>query len=523
MTVITNPILPGFHPDPSICRAGERYYIAVSTFEWWPGVLIYESLDLVHWRLAARPLDRQSQLDLLGDDDSGGVWAPCLSYADGRFWLVYSNVRSLNGPYKDVHNYVVSAPSVEGPWSEPDYLSSVGFDPSLFHDDDGRKWAVTMIWNHQPGFNRFAGIELQEYSADARGLIGEPELIFETTGLPNTEGPHLLKKDGWYYLIMAEGGTDRDHVISVARSHSIHGPYEVHPDNPILTAKHDPSLPLQKCGHGMFVEAADGSWWTTHLCGRPLANGRCVLGRESGIQPLVWGEDGWPRLAHGGRSPVLETPAPELPAHPWPEVPATVDFAAGVLPDEFQSPRRPIDDTWVDFSAREGHLRLIGGESLVSKFHQSHLARRIQHHRCTVTTTLEIDPGDFHHAAGLTAYYNTRVWFWLRIAKVEDRIVIGVECMDDASYSWDEHQVELPETGPVDLRWELHDGDLRASWRPAGSAEWQSVGDVFDGSRLSDEYGEGWGFTGAFWGLACIDLSGRRRHADIASFSYQPA
>ena len=164
MATITNPILPGFHPDPSICRAGDTYYIATSTFEWWPGVLIYESKDLQHWQLVSRPLYRIDQLDLFGDDDSGGVWAPCLSYADDHFWLVYSNVRSLNGPYKDVHNYVVTAPSMDGPWSDPVYLNSVGFDPSLFHDDDGRKWAITMRWDHRPGNNRFAGIELQEYN-----------------------------------------------------------------------------------------------------------------------------------------------------------------------------------------------------------------------------------------------------------------------------------------------------------------------------------------------------------------------
>ena len=148
MTDIVNPILPGFNPDPSICRVGGDYYIATSTFEWYPGVQIHHSTDLVNWRLVKRPLDRAAQLDMRGNPDSGGIWAPCLSYADGLFWLVYTDVKRLDGNFKDGHNYIVTAPSIEGPWSDPVHVNSSGFDPSLFHDDDGRKWFLNMVWNH---------------------------------------------------------------------------------------------------------------------------------------------------------------------------------------------------------------------------------------------------------------------------------------------------------------------------------------------------------------------------------------
>jgi xylan 1,4-beta-xylosidase len=140
MTRIVNPILPGFNPDPSICRVGADYYIATSTFEWYPGVQIHHSRDLVNWRLARRPLDRASLLDMRGAPDSCGVWAPCLSHADGRFWLVYTDVKRFEGSFKDAHNYIVTAPSIERQWSEPHYVNSSGFEPSLFHDDDGREW-----------------------------------------------------------------------------------------------------------------------------------------------------------------------------------------------------------------------------------------------------------------------------------------------------------------------------------------------------------------------------------------------
>ena len=170
---IRNPILPGFNPDPSIVRVGDDYYIATSTFEWFPGVQIHHSRDLVHWRLLTRPLTRASQLNMLGDPDSCGIWAPCLSYADGLFWLIYTDVKrygrttqggAAGASLRDTHNYLVTSPRIDGEWSDPVYLNSSGFDPSLFHDDDGRKYLVNMLWDHRPGRNRFAGIVLQEYS-----------------------------------------------------------------------------------------------------------------------------------------------------------------------------------------------------------------------------------------------------------------------------------------------------------------------------------------------------------------------
>ena len=221
MSTIQNPILRGFNPDPSVVRVGEDYYIATSTFEWYPGVQIHHSRDLVHWRLLTRPLTRASQLDMLGDPDSCGIWAPCLSYADGVFYLIYTDVKrygraSAPGPsgatLRDFHNYLVTSPDIEGPWSDPIYVNSSGFDPSLFHDDDGRKYLVNMLWDYRPGQNRFAGIVLQEYSVAKCALIGSRKLIFTGTPIGFTEGPHLYKRDGWYYLLTAEGGTGWGHA-----------------------------------------------------------------------------------------------------------------------------------------------------------------------------------------------------------------------------------------------------------------------------------------------------------------------
>ena len=171
---IANPILPGFNPDPSICRVGDDYYIVTSTFEWYPGVQVHHSRDLRHWRLVNRPLNRPEQLDMRGNEDSCGIWAPCLTHADGRFWLVYTDVKRKDGSFKDAHNYIVTAPEIAGPWSDPVYTNSSGFDPSLFHDDDGRKWHLNMIWDHRVGGkflcrHRAPGIRSRAWQAGRSG------------------------------------------------------------------------------------------------------------------------------------------------------------------------------------------------------------------------------------------------------------------------------------------------------------------------------------------------------------------
>ncbi len=179
---------PVFNPDPSICRVGDDYYIATSTFEWCPGVQIHHSRDLVNWRLVTRPLDRATQLDMRGEPDSGGIWAPCLSHADGKFWLVYTDVKRLEGAFKDAHNSIVTAPAIEGPWSDPTYVNSSGFDPSLFHDDDGRKWFLNMVWDHRndvpPRIPVFSGRRARAHAGGINHLHFAVRVTGQTTTAP---------------------------------------------------------------------------------------------------------------------------------------------------------------------------------------------------------------------------------------------------------------------------------------------------------------------------------------------------
>lgn len=547
--MITNPILPGFHADPSICRVpgtdGDDYYIATSTFEWWPGVRIHHSRDLVHWRHHSYALTRTSQLDLTGHPDSAGVWAPCLSYAAGQFWLIYTDVRSTLGAFKDTHNYLVTAPCIEGPWSEPVYLNSSGFDPSLFHDDDGRHWLVNQQWTHMPGKNHFNGILLQEYDATARRLVGPVTNIYRGTALGVVEGPHLYRRHGWYYLLTAEGGTFYEHAVTLARSRQLDGPYETLPGNPLLTAWQRPTDGLQRAGHASLVETAGGEWFLAHLCGRPLewtgphaasnnpANGydglHCPLGRETALQRLRWRDDDWPEVV-GGPQPRLQIEAPDLPPHPFPDEPTRDDFDSTTFNGHLNALRKPVDESWASLTARPGHLRLTGRESLMSLFDQSLIARRQQHFHCRAETRLDFAPENLHQMAGLVAYYNTRNHAYLHVTHDDDTgaRVAALHVNRDGAISAAAAPMPLP-AGPVELAVAFAHDTYQFHLKPHGGA-WQPIGPALDTAMLSDEaatcfvngFATSFGFTGNFIGLACQDLAGTRKHADFDHFSYTP-
>jgi xylan 1,4-beta-xylosidase len=531
--VIRNPILPGFNPDPSIVRVGDDYYIATSTFEWYPGVQIHHSRDLIHWRLITRPLRRPAQLDMRGAPDSCGIWAPCLTYDNGLFYLIYTDVKrygrttvggASGASLRDFHNYLVTCPTIDGEWSDPIYLNSSGFDPSLFHDDDGRKYLVNMLWDHRPGRVRFAGIVLQEYDPVAQGLTGERKVIFESTSLGMAEGPHLYKRDGWYYLITAEGGTGWNHAVTMARSRTLTGPYELHPETHILSSRLRPDSPLQRAGHGDLVEARDGTPLLVYLCGRPLPNrGRCVLGRETAIQPMRWDEDGWLRTLDGQGLPLLIAESPEPVAEAF-EVPS-VDFNGPDLPIDFQWLRSPYPEKLFSLSDRPGHLRLYGRETLGSLFEQALVARRQQAFCYSVETVLDYQPRHYQQAAGLVCYYNGSKYHYLHVTHDEQagRHVRVMSALPDSTTS-DAFSALYPVAdGSIHLRAEVDYERLRFAFRLAADADWTWIDGHFDASVLSDEatVPGAPNFTGAFVGMACQDTSGEGLPADFATFDYR--
>jgi xylan 1,4-beta-xylosidase len=534
---IRNPILPGFNPDPSIVRVGDDFYIATSTFEWFPGVQIHHSRDLVHWRLLTRPLNRPSQLNMLGDPDSCGIWAPCLTYADGLFWLLYTDVKrfgrsSVSGAsgasLRDFHNYLVTSPRIDGDWSDPVYLNSSGFDPSLFHDDDGRKYLLNMLWDHRPGNNRFAGIVLQEYTAAERKLVGKRSNIFKGSPLGFTEGPHLYKRNGWYYLLTAEGGTGWNHAVTMARSRELTGPYELHPETYILSARHRPDAELQRTGHADLVDTPSGETYMVYLCGRPLCNrGRCTLGRETAIQKMTWGTDHWLRTLDAQAMPTLETPPPALPEHTFPPRPTREEFNEPQLPVDFQWLRTPYPDELFSLRARPGFLRLYGRETIGSWFRQSLVARRQETHCYSAATVVEFEPEHFQHLAGLVCYYNSSKFHYLHLTHDE---IVGkhlrvMSCVPDSPQA-DAFTppIAIPAGTPVHLRVEVDFERLRFGYRVEGvDGEWRWLPQLFDASILSDEATVPGlpNFTGAFVGLACQDLAGTAKPADFDFFEYR--
>lgn len=533
--MIHNPILRGFNPDPSITRVGEDYYVATSTFEWYPGVQIHHSRDLRNWRLIARPLRRASQLNMIGDPDSCGVWAPCLRHYDGLFYLIYTDVKRYGRPsagaavgssLRDMHNYLVTSPTIDGEWSDPVHVNSSGFDPSIFQDDDKRMYFANMLWDHRSGHNRFGGIVLQEYSPAERMLVGERRLIFGGTEIGFTEAPHIHKRNGYYYLLTAEGGTFWGHAVTLARSRDIFGPYELHPDTYLLTARDRPDVELQRSGHADWVETQAGDTYMVHLCGRPLRNrGRCTLGRETAIQKLAWRDDGWPYVAGEGRAPAVVVPAPELESHPFPASPQREDFDAPELPLDFQWLRSPEPEELFSLSERPGHLRLYGRESIGSLFRQSLIARRQQAKCISAATVLDFEPQHFQHMAGLVCYYNSTKYHYLFVSRdeVHGRHLRVLSALpDQVATDAVTAPVRLPDTGPVRLRAEIDEERLLFAFA-VGDDEWTWLPNVFDASILSDEAmvpGTA-NFTGNFVGVCCQDLAGTGRHADFDYFIYQ--
>jgi xylan 1,4-beta-xylosidase len=525
MAIIQNPVLPGFHPDPCLIAQDGWYYIATSTFEWWPGVQLNRSRDLANWEIAGYALTRRSQIDLRGVPDSGGVWAPALSHHRDTFWLVYSNVVSFAGPFKDLRNFLVTAPAIEGPWSDPVDLNRSGFDPSLFHDDDGRTWLLNQNWRPAGDGSAFDGIVIQEYSVAGQKLVGESRKIFAGSHLGTTEGPHLQKKDGFYYLIVAEGGTGWDHAVTVARSRSIFGPYEISPQHPLLTSSGRPDLALQKAGHGSLARTPHGKWFLAHLCARPISGtNRCTLGRETALQAIDWPDGDWPRLANGGRFPSAAIEIEATAARPC-FADFHDDFDAHTLSPHWNTLRQPPSPDWLSLETRPGALRLYGRHSLQSHFDQSLIGCRVAHHACDIRTALDFAPQQLQQRAGLALYYNSSNYCYLYVSADDDgrRVARILVCDNGRCHEDRAAALNLPADGRLELQAQLRGASLAFRCR-CGAGALHQVGGILDASKLSDDYpfetGAGWAFTGLFAALCAQDSTGDHVPADFDWFHY---
>lgn len=415
-----NPILAGFHPDPSITRAGDRFYLVTSSFTFYPGIPVFESTDLVHWKQIGNVIHRPSQLDFDGLGSSRGVFAPAIEFHDGTFYVANTAVDSGG-------NFIATAKDPAGPWSDPVWLPGIeGIDPSLFFDDDGR---VYLLNNDAPrGEARYSGhraIWMQELDKATLAPIGPREVLIDGGVDPSTnpiwiEGPHIFKREGWYYLNCAEGGTGPQHSQVILRSRKVWGPYAPYDRNPILTQRDLPAEradPITNAGHADLVEGPDGSWWATFLASRNYAQKHYNTGRETFLLPVEW-RDGWPVILDTGRAIPYVAPGPSFMQQGASQSPATGNFT---WRDDFD--RRALDPAWMfvrvprqpwaSLDSHPGQLAVKPlPEGLDTLLNPAFLARRQQHTTFEASTALRL-PRDAGTEAGMAAFQNETHWYFL--------------------------------------------------------------------------------------------------------------
>jgi alpha-N-arabinofuranosidase len=503
-----NPILQGFYPDPSITRAGDDYYLVTSTFAWFPGIPIFQSRDLVSWTQIGNAIDRPDQLDFARLGLSRGVFAPSIEHRGGTFYILNTCV-DCGG------NFLITARDPKGPWSDPVWLPEIvgGIDPSLFFDEDGSAW----ILNNGPpeGEPRYDGhraIWIQRFDVAAKKMVGPRKVLIDGGIDPATkpiwiEGPHIFRKDGYYYLTAAEGGTAEGHSQVILRSRHVTGPYEIGPRNPILTQRdlpRDRPNPITSAGHADFVQTPAGEWWASFLAVRPYQGDFYNTGRETFLLPVMW-RDGWPTITAPGQAIPAVHKRPRLPAQPAPAVPMNGAFAVreefdrAALPPSWMTMRNPRE-RWHELAG--GRLRLQARPVGLGEFgNPSLLARRQQHSHATAATQVDFAPRRDGDEAGLVALQNDEYWYFLAVGLENGRRVVRLKRRagsGDAPGGITLASAPLPSAGPVSLRIAARGGAYDFHYATGGGA-WRALRVGEDGTILSTRTAGG--FVGAVFGL----------------------
>jgi xylan 1,4-beta-xylosidase len=507
-----NPILPGFYPDPSICRVGEDYYIVTSSFAYFPGVPIFHSKDLVNWDQLGHVLDRPSQLNLDNQEQSRGIFAPTLRYNKGTFYMITTNVGKGG-------NFIVTAENPAGPWSEPYWLDAPGIDPSLFFDEDGKAYYTGT--RPAPEGEKYYGnweIWLQELDLNTMKLVGKSYSLWRGALRDAVwpEGPHLYKINGAYYLMISEAGTGHEHAISIARSEELTGPYIGHKSNPILTHRHlGKNYPIVNVGHGDLVETQKGEWWMVLLASRPYGGYYRNLGRETFLAPVVW-EDGWPIVSIGTGKVETSYPVPNLIESIYRGKLNCDNFEGTKLDYIWNLIRTPREEVY-SLTERPGYLRLklrkeiITGNELVS-----FVGRRQQHMNFTASTVMEISPRQDKEEAGIVLYQNRN--FNFRFIYTQDNgknLIRLIKCTKGVEEILDENEVAAER---LYLCVEAHGQEYSFYYGETPTAETCLIKNV-DGRILSTDVAGG--FVGTYIGLyASSNGISSSNHADFDWFEY---
>jgi xylan 1,4-beta-xylosidase len=374
-TTYTNPVIPGFFSDPSVCRVGDDYYLVNSTFEYFPAVPVFHSKDLVNWELIGYAIHRPDQLTKAGNVLQPNIFATTIRHHDGVFYMITTNMGGGG-------NFYVTATNPAGPWSDPVWIDAPAIDPDLFFDDDGKAFVISSTF------------ELHQIDVKTGKFLSEGRRLWNGTGGRYAEGPHIYKKDGFYYLMVAEGGTEEAHSETIARSKDIWGPYNSNPANPILAHANGAGQgnPIQGVGHADIVNAHDGSYWIVFHGYRTIGSGvQHTLGRETCLAPVSWPKNGWP-VVNGNGTATIEMKVPTLPLKPFAAKPARIEFDADRLGLEWNYIRNPIAGSY-SFAARKGYLRLTGTDQTIEdRKSPTFVGRRVQDMNFTATTQVEFEP-----------------------------------------------------------------------------------------------------------------------------------
>lgn len=540
--MMKNPIFPGFNPDPCICKAGDDYFVIVSSFEWMPALPIYHSKDLKNWELYTHVIRSEEQADIRKLPSAKGIWAPCLTYCEEEklFYVIYGVMNSMNARYFDVDNYLITASDIKGPWSEPIYLHSAGFDASILHDDNGKKYIVSLEWETREGYEKPGAVCIAEYSPVEKKIIGYPKRFWQGgTDRGCIEAPHLYKRKGFYYIMCAEGGTGYGHCVTMGRSENVWGPYEKDPMNPIVTSipgefnerkdpdhlkpkYYNPESMLQKSGHGSYVENELGEVYLVHLTARPFVPElRCTLGRETAMQKMMWTDDGWLRMADQSNLAKESFEESKLPEYPMPQIPDFDDFNSDILGIQYYAPRIS-PESFTDVKARPGYVRIRGQESRTSLNKVSILARKLTSVNAVITTKMEFKPEIYQHSAGLILYYDNMNYINLRkyYSQTLGQSAISVIQLENGTRTeYLDTRIPVKDV-PLYFRLRIENRKTFFEWSYDGE-EYFRIGKEFDTTKFSDEYCKYGEFTGTFVGMTCADRMFHQHYADFDFFEYE--
>ncbi|MCE4556526.1 family 43 glycosylhydrolase [Roseateles cellulosilyticus] len=505
----SNPVVSGFASDPSVCRVGSDFYLVTSTFEYLPGLPIYHSRDLVHWRLIGNALSRDTQINFTGRKSSKAIFAPTIRCEGGRFYIVTTDVDGIG-------NFFITATDPAGEWSDPVRLPEnvFGMDPSFFFDDDGT------VYYTRHGGGRNGGVYQARVDLKAGKLLEEPRLVWSGMGGIWPEGPHLYKRNGWYYLMIAEGGTSYDHRITMARSRSPWGPFEPHPNNPVLTHRDLPDHRLQALGHADLVTTPQGEWWATLLAIRPqaVAGGRHHhIGRETLLAPVHWREDGWPEFGQNG---TLAEPQPTrgLPGWaPWPEPPVRETFAADrKLSPHWAFLRTLAKDRW-SLTERPGQLRLIGARTGLDVIGTpAFVGRRQERLNQRFATEVDFHPTADGDAAGVALRMNESHHALLRVTGGSER---RVECLQQLAGQPRVLASAAVPAAALQLQVLATPAQYTLSWKATGATTgWQTLCSI-PTYQLSTETSSG--FTGVYMGLYAFSATDKPATADFGWVDFE--